>query len=98
MSIAVNYGEKSFMNMATGFNFMKLFWHNLCLLQHNLSQNLRQYVNYAEKSFMKLATGTQSSFRNSATQTFPSPDVERKSVGANTEFSQTRYVQLSLIL
>ncbi len=49
------------MTLATGVNFIKLFWCDLRPKRHNLSQYLRQYVdssvNYAKKVFMKLATG-----------------------------------------
>jgi hypothetical protein len=52
---SINYGQKSFITLGPGVNFIKLFWCNSQPHWCNLSQNLWQYanscVNYAEKSF-----------------------------------------------
>ncbi len=57
----IKYAGKRFMKLATGVNFIQLFWYNWCTYRCNLGQNLMQYtdsgINYAGKYFMKLAKG-----------------------------------------
>ncbi len=52
--MSINYTKKSFMKLATGVNFIKLFLQNLRPQRQNLSQNLRQYADKGISYYKKV--------------------------------------------